>query len=159
MRWLAEDTSSSVFWLFGSAGTGKTAIGQSIAEMCKEAQCLAAAFFFFRTSPERNTHKRLIATIAYQISSSIPELRPLIAKAVEDDHPVMTKDMRAQISQLIVEPLLQVIGHSPPTSRLLVIVDGLDECIDEKEQCTVLNAISEAVTPMFSCHQSSGAPN
>ena len=146
MRWLAEDTSSSVFWLFGSAGTGKTAIGQSIAEMCKEAQCLAAAFFFFRTSPERNTHKRLIATIAYQISSSIPELRPLIAKAVEDDHPVMTKDMRAQISQLIVEPLLQVIGHSPPTSRLLVIVDGLDECIDEKEQCTVLNAISEAVT-------------
>ena len=54
-------------WLYGPAGAGKSAIAQTIAEMCHAHHLLLATFFFSRTDPKRNNEKCPVASIAYQI--------------------------------------------------------------------------------------------
>ena len=100
-------SSYKVLYLFGSEGTGKSAIAQTIAEYCKTISILGASFFFSRESSERNTDKNLIATLAYQLCVTIPELRLPIAKAVENDLSTFQKDVDTQMERLIINPIIQ----------------------------------------------------
>ena len=95
LNWVESDSPERILWLSGSAGTGKSAIAQTISERCNRKGRLAATFFFFRTSSERNTSKRLVATLAYQIALSIPEAKEFITKAVENDLCVFDKDINS----------------------------------------------------------------
>ena len=141
INWVQSDSSERILWLSGSAGTGKSAIAQTVSECCKRNGRLAATFFFFRTSSERNTSKCFVATLAYQIALSIPGAKELIAKAIEDDLSVFSKDINSQLFELIVHPLILAAQSWDSTQQLLVIIDGLDECIDERQQTDILSAI------------------
>jgi predicted AAA+ superfamily ATPase len=79
------DTDAFIVWLYGAAGAGKSAIAQTIAELCDELKPLLASFFFFRSDPLRNNSKRLIATIAYQVAVIIPGVRELMLAAIHKD--------------------------------------------------------------------------
>ena len=47
MQWMQHiEGSERVLWLYGSAGAGKSAIAQSIADMCAKLNLLVASFFF-----------------------------------------------------------------------------------------------------------------
>ena len=140
-QWITEDSSTRIFWLSGSTGTGKSAIAQSVAEQCKEDGRLAAAFFFFRSSPERSPATRLIATIAYQIALFVPGAESFVTKAVEDDLSIFSKDLSTQIYHLVVLPLDFATRAQTSKSYFVIIIDGLDECVDEKTQSDILDAI------------------
>ena len=59
----------------------------------------------------------------------MPQMRQAICKAVEDDFPILHKQLSAQLKQLLILPLLlPPYSFSAPTPPRLVIVDGLDEC-------------------------------
>ena len=154
LNWAKSDSAERILWVSGSAGTGKSAIAQTIAERFKQNVAegseqkvhLAATFFFFRTSPERNTSERLITTLAYQVALCVPGAKEFIAKAIEDDPAVFTKDMNSQLFQLIVHPVILAAQGWSSTQQSLIIIDGLDECIDEKEQTDILSAICDALT-------------
>ena len=146
LNWAESDSSERILWLSGSAGTGKSAIAQTISERSKQNSRLAATFFFFRTSSERNTSKCFVATLAYQIALSIPGAKELIAKAIEDDLSVFSKDINSQLFELIVHPLILAAQSWDSTQQLLVIIDGLDECIDERQQTDILSAICNEFT-------------
>ena len=144
LNWVESDSPERVLWLSGSAGTGKSAIAQTISERCKRNDRLAATFFFFRLSSERNTSERLVATLAYQIALSIPGAKEFIANAIEDDLSVFSKDINSQIFQLIIRPLTLAAQGWDLAQQTLVIIDGLDECIDQRQQTDVLSAICNA---------------
>jgi len=144
LNWVESDSPERILWLSGSAGTGKSAIAQTISERCKRNGRLAATFFFFRTSSERNTSERLIATLAYQIALSVSGAKEYIANAVEDDLSVFSKDINSQLFQLIIRPLTLATQGWDSTQQTIVIIDGLDECIDERQQTDILSAISNA---------------
>jgi hypothetical protein len=154
LNWAKSDSAERILWVSGSAGTGKSAIAQTIAERFKQNVAegneqkvhLAATFFFFRTSPERNTSERLITTLAYQVALSVPGAKEFIAKAIEDDPAVFTRDMNSQLFQLIVHPVTLAAQGWGSVQQSLVIIDGLDECIDKKEQTDILSAICNALT-------------
>ncbi|KAF8159159.1 hypothetical protein B0H34DRAFT_796458 [Crassisporium funariophilum] len=94
MAWITDEQQEAfILWLFGPAGAGKSAVAQTIAEMCQEAGLLLASFFFSRTIPTRNNDKRLIATIAYQIALAIPTTRPLIEAAIERDPVILSRSL------------------------------------------------------------------
>ena len=61
------------FWLYGSAGAGKTAILQTIAEFLSSPSesglNFAASFFFTRGKKGRDNGHFLFSTIAYQPAS------------------------------------------------------------------------------------------
>ena len=139
-------SSSKILYIFGSEGTGKSAIAQTIAEYCKTNNILGASFFFSRESSERNTDRSLIATLAYQLCVAIPELKPFIAKAVEDDLSTFQKDVDTQMERLIINPIIQATEEGKILKYpILIVVDGLDECEEAKEQCSFLRAISGAI--------------
>ena len=130
-------------WLHGDREVSNFPDGRS--EQCKEDGLLAAAFFFSRSSPERSSAIRLIATIAYQIALFVPEAKSFVTKAVEDDLSIFSKDLSTQIKHLVVHPLISVTKAQTSKSYFVVIIDGLDEGIDEKTQYDILDAISSSL--------------
>ena len=68
-KWVrAGSEGTSILWLHGPAGAGKSAIAQTVAETCAERGELAASFFFARIVAGRNALKYLFPTIAAQIA-------------------------------------------------------------------------------------------
>jgi len=150
MNWILglgeDDQNAVILWFYGPAGAGKSAIAHNIAKRCELENLLLASFFFSRSDPTRNNSKSFITTIAYQIAINIPGTREKIAAAMERDPLILTRSMETQVVSLIVEPLrgpLEEGYFDAPTSRRLIIIDGLDECDNPDAQCSILKVISD----------------
>jgi hypothetical protein len=135
MDWVRKkiDTDTFIMWLYGAAGAGKTAIAQTIAELCEEHKLLLASFFFFRADSLRSNSKQLVATIAYQVAVVIPGVRPLMEAAIDNDPHLLSRSLITQFTALIVDPLEHLfetsVGEHTDLPNL-IIIDGLDECMD-----------------------------
>ncbi|PPQ85048.1 hypothetical protein CVT25_010270 [Psilocybe cyanescens] len=134
-----------IMWLYGPAGAGKSAIAQSIAELCYEEGILIASYFFSRFDSTRNHPRSLIATIAYQASLCIPNIREHIKAAIDHDPLIFTRSLTVQMSTLVIQPLQDCISSDTPAPARVVIIDGLDECEDRKGQLEILATISNAL--------------
>ncbi|KIM44127.1 hypothetical protein M413DRAFT_443169 [Hebeloma cylindrosporum] len=149
--WVRDANKVALFlWLYGPAGSGKSAIAQSIAELLEEAGLLAAAFFFSRNAAGRNDKAPLVATLVYQLIISIPEVRGYVLEALDQDPAVFSRSIQAQIKVLVVKPLNTVAKDETLAPTLLsrprlIILDGLDECRTSLAQIHILNAISTAM--------------
>ena len=146
MTLITSDASPPILWLYGPAGAGKSAIAQSIAERCEEEnpKRLASSFFFSRRTSDRNSEKHLVATISYQLAVNLPETKPIIEEIVENDPSVFSRSVKVQLQNLVVEPLRRVSRENSP--HRFIIIDGLDECNGDGNQCSILYAICEAVS-------------
>jgi hypothetical protein len=149
MDWIlglgADDRNAVILWMYGPAGAGKSAIAHDIAKRCDLEMLLLASFFFSRSDPIRGNAKSLIATIAYQIAINIPGTREKIVATIEQDPLILTRSLEAQVTALIVVPLrepLEAGYFNAPTSRRLIIIDGLDECDTPDVQRRILEVIS-----------------
>ncbi|KAJ3501031.1 hypothetical protein NLJ89_g9526 [Agrocybe chaxingu] len=148
------DTDALVFWLFGPAGAGKSAIARTLAELCEARGLLLASFFFFRSDPGRNTTKSLIASIAYCIALTIPPSRALIESAVETNPLIFQYSLDLQFMKLVIEPLRQLMDSnvfSQIPFPVLIIIDGLDECLAPRQQSNILATLTR-------CAYRSGLP-
>jgi hypothetical protein len=85
-------------WVYVPAGSGKSAIAQTIAEMCEQEMILLASFFLSRNDPSRSTANPLIATIAYQITLNLPDVRNAVLEAIERDPLIFSKSLAVQVS-------------------------------------------------------------
>jgi hypothetical protein len=144
---LDRSRESSILWLTAPAGSGKSAILQEIAEMFDNSGGLAASFFFSRMADKRNNEIHFIATIAFQLSISIPSTRPFIEQAIKIDPSLFDKVLLHQMRRLVVEPLVHASLHpenGSPWPSLLVI-DGLDECMGAAAQRDILLALENAL--------------
>ena len=147
MKWIKweEDLNSFIMWVYGPAGAGKSAIAQTIAEMCEQEMILLASFFFSRNDPSRSNVNSLIATLAYQITLNLPDVQDAILSAIEHDPLIFSKSFAVQMETLIVAPLQPLVEtgfFSDSSSRRLVIIDGLDECSDPKVQQNILQILA-----------------
>ncbi|KAJ2924889.1 hypothetical protein H1R20_g12206, partial [Candolleomyces eurysporus] len=136
-----------IMWVHAPAGYGKTAIAGTVSKLLEEMEGLdfsplGATFHFWRTSPERNSPARFIITIAYQLAMSIPELTPHIENAVKRNPMILRKTLEVQLMKLIVEPF-KALGELDNMPNRLVIVDGLDECINSDQECRVDRQFAE----------------
>jgi hypothetical protein len=150
MRWVQDLTQSkNVLWLYGPAGAGKSAIAQTIAELCANLGLLVASFFFFRTSTSRNNEKRLVASIAYQLALSILETRPFIESAIHLDPSIFDKSVETQLEALVTVPLEKARSATTPAIAdnwpRLILIDALDECNGTSIQRSIIHALSTAL--------------
>ncbi|KAJ7918026.1 hypothetical protein B0H13DRAFT_1710088 [Mycena leptocephala] len=137
----SDDKSSPILWLHGPAGAGKSAIAQTLCQELEEEGRLGASFFFKRGHPSRGNAKRLFATIAYQLALVLPDLNRHISQNVESNPSLVDKSLSTQLRKLIVEPCRQNTFTRAP----VVVIDGLDECEDQKVQREILCSIGRAV--------------
>jgi len=154
--WAKDNSQDSpnVYWLFGSAGSGKSAIAYTIARRFEFADdsnnmiILGGNFFYSRQFEETRLSKYIIRTIAYHLALTC---KPF-ADALHRSGNFITKDhsIKTQIENLLVKPWLwkepdsaqrrdpSVPPHPdlsvsplpnppmPPTNHLIVI-DALNE--------------------------------
>jgi len=129
-------------WLYGGAGAGKSAIGQTFAEKCDTEGRLLASFFFGRSDATRNNAKFLIPTIACQVYERVPETRQKILSAIDNDPLTFHKALLIQLEALVIQPLVPLAAT---LTRNLIIIDGLDECLDKPSQTTIIRALFDVV--------------
>ncbi|KAF8140720.1 hypothetical protein K438DRAFT_699803 [Mycena galopus ATCC 62051] len=141
-KWsFSGNSNSSVLWLHGPAGAGKSAIAQSFCQKLEEEYCLGASFFFKRGDPSRGAGKKLFPTLAYQLALCLPKLKKAISEIVEADPSIVDRDLSTQLQKLIIKPCRQTICNR----SLVVVIDGLDECEGQNIQQEILRSINTAV--------------
>jgi len=138
---LVIEITAFIMWLYGAAGAGKSTIARTMAENLHSRQQLLATFFFSRADSTRNNIKSVIATLAYNITRSIPESYHIISTTIEKDPHIFQRPFAHQFEQLILEPFHQLSqqGVVHPT---IIVIDGLDECLNNEERTILLHAIS-----------------
>ncbi|KAF5328191.1 hypothetical protein D9619_013382 [Psilocybe cf. subviscida] len=151
-RWrqrLGADALLPILWLTGAAGAGKSAIAQSWAESCHERGFLLAGFFFGRSDPLRNVATYLVATVVYQIYALVPAgAQARILSAIEKDPLIFKRSIVTQLVVLLVEPLLDLFKDdffATANAPNVIILDGLDECLDTSMQIHILEAITKVL--------------
>jgi len=139
--WVFEIT-TFIMWLYGAAGAGKSAIARTMAEMLHSRQQLLATFFFSRADPSRNHIRSIIPTLAYNIVLSVPKSLPLITARIEQDPYIFQRPFDHQLRQLILEPLQKLFQQDGLLFPTVLVIDGLDECVNHEERIALLHAIS-----------------
>ena len=149
-----SDNRKPFFIVLGPAGSGKSSLLWTIAQVCKSKGSYAASFFFSSTNPERNNSARLVNTIVYQFTEAIPQLRPYVARALEAEPSILSRSMRVQLDTLLLRPLSEFQSDHPIFAgcfhHCVVVIDALDECGDDKVQLQVIEALTAALSsPSF----------
>ena len=138
-QWLKDKEDKRVFWLNGLAGTGKSTIAQTFAEMCFADGKLGASFFCSRDFEERSNLRSIFPTLSFQLAHRYPlfrqELLPVLAKNPD----IGRESLCSQMEKLIVDPFQAM---QAPT---IVVIDALDECRDEEPASVLLSVLSRYV--------------
>ncbi|KAF9540783.1 hypothetical protein CPC08DRAFT_770738 [Agrocybe pediades] len=162
MGWIlgqGRDTLVKPFlWLNGAAGAGKSAIAQSTVERCVERGLRVASFFFSKSDPTRNHAKHLVATLAYQLYQAFPgtEVQTEIMSAISKEPLIFTKQIQQQFTTLVVQPLKTYLSRQnlpEPQTSFLIVIDGLDECIDRASQTAILSGLADSLPDSNPCIQ------
>jgi hypothetical protein len=115
---------------------GKSTIARTVAEHCNDRGHLVASFFFARAVADRSDIARLVSTIARQLADASPILKHQICRALSNCHDHYSHPLAEQWKLLIKQPLQELehpaegVRVQPPT--LVLVVDALDECADDK---------------------------
>ncbi|KAK1218680.1 hypothetical protein PQX77_018578 [Marasmius sp. AFHP31] len=151
--WIEDSSAdkSRVHWVYGAAGVGKSAIAQALSEKSIETGRLAAAFFFSRNDASRDKLDPFIPTITHQLVTS-PTLKPLLMPLVDDvirsTPEIWGKKWEDQFKAIIQGPCARVHPSEWKALPRLVIIDGVDECVDVTSQKRLLETI-QASAPSF----------
>ena len=151
LDWLKKLTeSSSILWLQGPAGHGKTALEFTIAEICKREGLLIGSFFFSNRIPNCSDASLLFATLAAELIQACPSTKRYIDKAIQDDPLIFDKALETQMKALIVEPMQRIatLAHIDTGRKAyptLIVIDGLDECADLADQDEIIRIIGDVV--------------
>ncbi|KAK7000222.1 hypothetical protein R3P38DRAFT_3405991 [Favolaschia claudopus] len=140
-----SDSASQVLWMHGPAGTGKSAIAQSLCEELQAQNSLAGSFFFKRGHPSRGNAAKLWPTIAYQLALICPSFKAAIALRLTSDPAVVDKSLPAQLQRLLIEPYHDADALNDRS--LIIVIDGLDECEDEARQQEILRSLAKFSRP------------
>lgn len=148
-NWIEDrESPQRLLCMTGAAGSGKSALQQTMAEYCSNSKILGSAYFFGAADPTRNTPSSLVPTIAYQLGRGNHELRAYIDSAVEEDPLIFSKSLASQMTTLICDPVksLQAAGRLDLASfRYAILIDGLDECQGEDHQSEILMAVKQCL--------------
>ena len=139
-RWAGGLDTSSVFWLNGLAGTGKSAIAQTIAERIFADGRLGASFFCSRGVEDRSNLHLIFPTLAFQLAQKYPAFRSCLVHLLRSNADVVHESLLSQMERLIIEPLLSARVST------VIVIDALDECKDEDPESAILVVVGQLVS-------------
>ena len=118
-HWLKDEQDHRVFWLNGLAGTGKSTIAQTFAEISFADGNLGASFFCSRDFQNRSNLQAIFPTLAFQLAYRYPLFRDQLLHILKA-HPGVGQDsLCSQMEKLIVCPL------NTTSIQTLIIIDAL----------------------------------
>ena len=138
-RWLKDEQDHHVFWLNGLAGTGKSTIAQTFAEISFADGRLGASFFCSRDFEDRNNLQAIFPTLAFQLAYRYLPFREKLLRVLKASPGVARESLCSQMERIIAGPL------KASRIRPLIIIDTLDECKDEEPASALLSVLSRYV--------------
>ncbi|EMD31474.1 hypothetical protein CERSUDRAFT_144986, partial [Gelatoporia subvermispora B] len=133
--WSGDPAAPRIFWLDGMAGTGKSAIARSLCLILRRAGIFGGSFFCSRGT-NRDDIKRIIPTLAVSLAYQFPAYKRTLLEVLRK-HPDAGHDkVETQVERLLRGPLREAFGDVLPI--LVLVIDALDECADQKATSTVL---------------------
>ncbi|KAF9522226.1 hypothetical protein CPB83DRAFT_864800 [Crepidotus variabilis] len=141
-RKTSEEDNPKMIWLTGSAGSGKTAIAQTVYERFKAERLLVAQTSFFRSTGCTNP-KYFPLSIAYQLAVANSSLKAAIEAIIQADPAVIDASINVQLQKLILQPILEAASQ---LSMVYIFIDGLDECGVEDQQIQIIQLIQAILT-------------
>ena len=138
-HWLADKQDQRVFWLNGLAGTGKSTIAQTFAEISFAEGKLGASFFCSRDFEDRSNLKAIFPTLAFQLAYQYPLFREQLLQVLRANPDIRRESLCSQMEKAIVGPL------KTTQIQTLIIIDALDECKDEEPASAILSNLSRYV--------------
>ena len=142
MEWAKDRNGKPIFWLNGMAGTGKSTIARTVAQLLAGQRQLGASFFFKKGEGERGNATRFFTTIAIDLAGHVPGLRSGIRKAINTDPAISEKVLKDQFEKLILQPLSET-AHANAL-ELIIVIDALDECERDEDIRAILQLLSQA---------------
>jgi len=138
-QWSRDEQDKHVFWLNGLAGTGKSTIAQTFAEMCFADGKLGAGFFCSRDFEERSNLRSIFPTLAFQLAHRFPQFRRELLPILMDNPDIGRETLCSQMEKLIIGPF------QATEIRTLIVIDALDECQDKEPASALLSILSRYV--------------
>jgi hypothetical protein len=144
-KWVQVDSGchQSICWLHGPAGSGKSAVSQTVAELCESSGNLAASFFFPGSGGPNNIGP-VIHTLAYQLSLSIPATKTLIQQVLHRDESIVKLAFGYQFDKLLIEPILEAgVDNQESVTPGIIVIDDLHAC-DSESMVQFIKIITDA---------------
>ena len=139
-RWTDDFQKPSVYWLNGLAGTGKSAIAQTIAERMSEGGKLGASFFCSRDFEDRSDLRLIFPTLAVQLARRYAGFRSIFVPLARSNQGIAYESLYNQMERLIVQPLIK------SAISTMIVIDALDECKDEESTSAILSVLGQFVS-------------
>ena len=144
VAWAADAGDTSIYWLNGMAGTGKTTIAFTFCQILDYIQLLGASFFCSYLDTDSSDADLIFPTLAYELARHSTAASNALLNALEKDRNVGHKSMRDQFLNLIVTPTKAVSEDvSTPPRPLIIVIDALDECTDQNDVRNMLTIIRQ----------------
>ena len=137
--WLKDERDHHVLWLNGLAGTGKSTIAQTFAEICFADGILGASFFCSRDFEDRSNLQTIFPTLAFQLAYRYPLFREQLTQVLRANPNIGRESLCSQMEKIIIGPLKSTC------IRTLIVVDALDECTDKEPASAILSVLSRYV--------------
>jgi hypothetical protein len=138
--WANDTSEQRMLWIHGLAGSGKSTISTTIANIFRDSGQLGAFLFFDRDTTERSDPMRVVRTLAHQLGSSNPTGGAAIRSVIERDQNILMSPLTCQFQRLVLDPLSEV---ELPASTIVIVLDALDECGTADERSTLLQILTQ----------------
>ena len=134
-----------MFLLSGMAGTGKSAIAHTVAELCHMQKRLGSFYCFDRADQVNRRPNNLLSTIALDIADVDQHWKMSLYNIVKGDRSLRTTGSATkQFENFILEPAKAMVTVGP----ILVIIDALDESAEGKSRKDLLDTLAEGISDL-----------
>ncbi|KAJ7133195.1 WD40-repeat-containing domain protein [Mycena epipterygia] len=141
-HWAQDASATGVLLLLGRAGYGKTSIAYSFCQHLETERLFGGSFFCSRTAERTTRVSNIIPSICYNLITLVdPLIVATIRRILLEDPDIGLKSSRDQFTKL----LLPVAGGLKQSGRHpIIVIEGLDECADDKEVATLVRLLSDS---------------
>ncbi|KAG8693594.1 hypothetical protein FRC09_010409 [Ceratobasidium sp. 395] len=137
--WIRYGNNQRVYWLSGTAGSGKTTIAYTICKDLENSGYPTASYFCKRRLPAYRKASLVLPEVPHQLSLLSRPFLCALHDAMGRDAVVQDWPIHNQFERLIVIPLRRV-GHAF-SAHPIVVIDALDECEDRDEVNELLKTL------------------
>ncbi|KAG5636802.1 hypothetical protein H0H81_006824 [Sphagnurus paluster] len=132
-----DHATPQVFWLHGTAGSGKSAIAHTVAHHFERLGCLGSFFCFDCNRIAEQRHEKIFTTIAQDLANCDQYLQKELAAVIHQNTSLRnTSDVLQQWEELIVKPAKAKSGAM--AGPILIVIDALDESGDMNSRQQIL---------------------
>ncbi|TCD66919.1 POC1 centriolar protein [Steccherinum ochraceum] len=141
---------SNVFWLHGHAGTGKSTISTTVANIFRDQSRLGASIFFSQDSPDGSSPDNVIRALAQQLGLFDPRVGQAVIETLEKNPAITSSPLSMQFAELVHKPISS-ISSLPSEGPVVVILDGLNECGDPGSRRELLSVLPDWLCLLPKC--------